>query len=72
MLMSIEDAATFLGMSEETVRYLARSKRIPAGKIGRKWRLNKDDLEKFLREQYENPAPVAISNGVGVGAQPHQ
>jgi len=52
MLMSIEDASKFLGMSEETVRYLARSKRIPAGKIGRKWRLSKSDLESFLRDQY--------------------
>jgi excisionase family DNA binding protein len=70
MLMSIEDAATFLGMSEETVRYLARSKRIPAGKIGRKWRLNKEDLEKFLREQYveSKPASPVDSNRVGVPA----
>lgn len=72
MLMSIEDAASFLGMSTETVRYLARSKRIPAGKIGRKWRLNKEDLEKFLREQYEQPAKSsAESVRDGVGLQPH-
>jgi excisionase family DNA binding protein len=68
MLMSIEEASKYLGMSEETVRYLARSKRIPAGKMGRKWRLNKDDLDSFLRVQYDNPSPAtAIPNGDGVG-----
>lgn len=74
MLMSIEEASQYLGMSEETVRYLARSKRIPAGKIGRKWRLNKDDLDSFLREQYaETPSAVAIpvSDGNGVGLSPN-
>lgn len=68
MLMSIEEASKYLGMSEETVRYLARSKRIPAGKFGRKWRLNKDDLDSFLRVQYDNPSDAtAIPNGDGVG-----
>ncbi len=72
MLMSIEEASKYLGMSEETVRYLARSKRIPAGKIGRKWRLNKADLEAFLREQYDEPqSTTTVDNGVGVGAPAH-
>jgi excisionase family DNA binding protein len=73
MLMSIEEASKYLGMSEETVRYLARSKRIPAGKIGRKWRLNKDDLDSFLREQYDEPQPTAsaVNDGNGVGLSPN-
>jgi excisionase family DNA binding protein len=72
MLMSIEEAAKYLGMSEETVRYLARSKRIPAGKIGRKWRLNKADLEAFLRGQYDEPqSTTTVDHGVGVGAPAH-
>jgi len=73
MLMSIEEASKYLGMSEETVRYLARSKRIPAGKIGRKWRLNKDDLDSFLREQYDEPQSTtsAVTDGNGVGLSPN-
>jgi excisionase family DNA binding protein len=73
MLMSIEEASKYLGMSCETVRYLARSKRIPGGKIGRKWRFNKTDLESFLREQYVTPqtAASAVPDGNGMGLQPN-
>lgn len=53
MLMSIQEAAKYLGLAEESVRYLARARRIPCGKVGRLWRFNKDDLDNFLRKQYQ-------------------
>lgn len=53
MLMSIQDAAKYLGLAEESVRYLARAKRIPCGKVGRLWRFHKEDLDTFLRSQYQ-------------------
>lgn len=52
MMMPIDQAATFLGMTVESVRYLARHKRIPAAKVGRSWRFHRDDLEGFIRNQY--------------------
>jgi hypothetical protein len=56
MLMSIQDAAAYLGLAEESVRYLARAKRIPCGKVGRLWRFHRDDLDNFLRGQYQAPS----------------
>jgi len=53
MLMSIQEAAKYLGLAEESVRYLARAKRIPCGKVGRLWRFHKEDLDAFLRSQYQ-------------------
>ena len=52
MLIPIEEAAKYLGVSAESVRYLARHKRIPAAKVGRAWRFHKQDLDTFIRSQY--------------------
>lgn len=51
-MMSIFEAAKYLGVSVFSLRKLAREKRIPAGKVGRQWRFHKEDLDNFLREQY--------------------
>lgn len=50
--ITVDEAAELLGLNPETVRYLARNKRIPAGKLGRVWRFSRSDLESFLRDQY--------------------
>jgi excisionase family DNA binding protein len=51
-MMSVYEAALYLGLSTFSLRKLAREKRIPAGKIGRQWRFSKEDLDGFLRGQY--------------------
>lgn len=51
-MMSIFEAAKYLGVSVFSLRKLAREKRLPAGKVGRQWRFNKEDLDNFLRGQY--------------------
>lgn len=51
-MMSIFDAAKYLGISVFSLRKLAREQRIPAGKVGRQWRFRQDDLDKFLKQQY--------------------
>lgn len=51
-MMSIFEAAEYLGISVFSLRKLAREQRIPSGKIGRQWRFRKEDLDAFLRSQY--------------------
>lgn len=51
-MMSIFEAAEYLGVSVFSLRKLAREKKIPAGKVGRQWRFRKDDLDSFVRSQY--------------------
>lgn len=51
-MMSIFEAAIYLGVSVFSLRKLAREGRLPAGKVGRQWRFSKEDLDAFLREQY--------------------
>jgi len=64
MILDVDKAADFLGVSTETIRILARNKKIPAAKIGRQWRFQQDDLITFLRSQYE-----PVKNTVGSDAQ---
>lgn len=51
-MMSIFEAAQYLGISVFSLRKLARLRRIPSGKVGRQWRFRKEDLDEFLRNQY--------------------
>lgn len=69
MILDVDKAAEFLGVSTETIRILARNKRIPAGKIGRQWRFDQQDLIEFVRSQYA-PVRNQISsiNEVGIPA----
>lgn len=47
-LMTIPEAAVFLGMNEEVLRRWAREGSIPAGKLGREWRFSKRQLIEFV------------------------
>lgn len=51
-MMSIFEAAKYLGISVFSLRKLARESRLPAGKVGRQWRFRQDDLDEFLKKQY--------------------
>jgi excisionase family DNA binding protein len=70
MILDVDKAADFLGVSTETIRILARNKRIPSAKIGRQWRFQQEDLISFLRSQYEPTKNTTGSNEqAGVPAQ---
>jgi len=56
--LDLEQAASFLNCNKETVRRLASAKKIPAGKIGRKWIFIQSDLENHIRTQYSNTESV--------------
>jgi len=58
-MMSIFEAAEYLGLSVFSLRKLARDRRIPSGKVGRQWRFRKEDLDEFLRSQYGAPDAAA-------------
>lgn len=67
-MLDVEKAAEFLGVSTETIRILARNKRIPAAKIGRLWRFNEEDLINFVRSQYDgNTGDTGERSGASTG-----
>lgn len=50
-VMTVRDVATYLKLSEKTVRALARGRKISATKIGSKWRFRKSDIDEWLQAQ---------------------
>jgi len=64
--LSVKEAGALLGISTQTVRYLARHKRIPAGKLGRVWRFEKNDLENGVRSQYTKMLEVPDEPASGI------
>ena len=53
-VMTLEEAAEFLKVSETTVYQLVRSGELKARKVGREWRILKSQLVEFLKLEGEN------------------
>lgn len=59
-LMTIEEVAQYMRISRFTVYRLAKSQFLPATKIGRQWRFQREEIDRWVRDQYprNNPPPV--------------
>ena len=54
-LMTVNELAEYLKLHPLTVRKLARDGQLPAFKVGRRWHVKRDELEKWMeRESLEN------------------
>ncbi len=51
-LMTIDEVARYMQVSRFTVYRLAKRHSIPATKIGRQWRFQKEEIDRWAREQY--------------------
>lgn len=60
-MMSIHEAAAYLGISAFSLRKMAREGKVPAGRVGRLWRFHKEDLDEFIRSQYKREIASAIA-----------
>lgn len=49
-IMTINDVAEYLKISEVTTYKLVQDGKIPAFKIGRHWRVKRDDLSEFIEK----------------------
>ncbi len=52
-LMTVHDVAAYLRLSEATIYRLAKSKKMPAVKIGRTWRFQRRLVEEWIRKEAE-------------------
>jgi len=50
-LLTLQQIATRLQISETTLYKLARNGKIPAIKVGNQWRFKLDDVDKWLESQ---------------------
>ncbi len=53
-LMTITEVAAYMQVSRFTVYRLAKDHTIPATKIGRQWRFQKEEIDQWIRNQYQN------------------
>jgi len=59
-VLNPKDAAQFLGIHEETLRRLARERKIPGYKVGGVWRFNRSSLMKWAEAQQVTPQSPRI------------
>lgn len=50
-IMTINQVAEYLKISEITTYKLVQEGKIPAFKVGRHWRIMKEDLKEFIEKQ---------------------
>lgn len=47
--VSLEEAATYLGVNKDTVRNWIKKTDIPAHKIGRQWKFKISEIDKWVK-----------------------
>ncbi len=52
-ILTIDEATKYLRIHKATLYKLVKQKRVPAVKIGKKWRLVKSKLDEWLERQSE-------------------
>ena len=69
-IMTIHEAAKYLGVHEVTIYRLLRSTDIPAIKLGGQWRFKKDILDRWLLEKMGRRSGIARSRRSKAAASP--
>jgi excisionase family DNA binding protein len=63
-LMTIEEVASYLRLSKDTVYRMAQVGKIPAHKVGAQWRFRREDVDRWLEER-RNVAERRQTNDAG-------
>lgn len=54
-LLTIDEVADYMQVSRFTVYRLAKDRAIPATKIGRQWRFQKEEIDQWIKHPYRSP-----------------
>ncbi len=68
-IMTIEEVATYLRVSERTVYDWAQKGQLPGGKLGTTWRFKRSDIENWVNRQLGNQAVPATPPADGMIAK---
>jgi excisionase family DNA binding protein len=60
-VMNVDQAARYLGLSSDTMYKYLSSGKLPAFKLGNRWRLKKSTLDRWMEMQSE--PQISRSNG---------
>jgi len=50
-ILTLEEVATYLRLTPQTIYRWAQEKRIPAAKLGKEWRFRRSTIDRWLDEQ---------------------
>ena len=56
-LLTVREVATFLAVTEQTVRTWCHQGAIPHGRLGNAIRFDREELQRWLDERWRNPGP---------------
>ncbi len=54
-LLTIDEVADYMQVSRFTVYRLAKDRAIPATKIGRQWRFQKEEIDRWVKHPFRSP-----------------
>lgn len=49
-LLTVEETAKYLKMSPQVIRRWLREKKLPGYKVGKEWRVAKEDIDSMLKQ----------------------
>lgn len=64
-IMTIEEVAEYLRVSERTVYDWAQKGQLPGGKLGTTWRFKREEVENWVNRQLGAKSPVQAGTGSG-------
>jgi excisionase family DNA binding protein len=62
-VMGVRDAAAYLGISRETLHKYLNENRIPAFRLGSRWRFKKTVLDRWMETESNQERRAAKSDG---------
>ncbi|HUW41749.1 MAG TPA: PTS sugar transporter subunit IIA [Rectinemataceae bacterium] len=65
-ILTIEEVARYLRVSERTVYDWAQKGEIPSGKIGTVWRFKKSEIERWVNERLSSNRPTSVFSVVQI------
>ena len=54
-IMTLEEVAAYLKLKPQTIYTWAQEKKIPAAKLGKEWRVSREDLSSFIERHVNRP-----------------
>jgi PTS system nitrogen regulatory IIA component len=67
-IMTIEEVATYMRVSERTVYDWAQKGELPGGKLGTTWRFKREDVENWVNSRLSNKTAAATGKGATTSA----
>jgi excisionase family DNA binding protein len=71
-VMNVRQASQYLGISPDTLYKYVAEERIPAFKLGNRWKFKKTMLDRWMERQSavkeERPAPASVGRALARGA----